>query len=93
MAKAPAQPRPWLPVPYGPADAAAVRAVAAGTATEDQQRRAMDWIIYKACMLYDMSFFPESSRDSDFAEGRRFVGNQIVKMTKINTAKLVEAEQ
>jgi hypothetical protein len=41
-----------------------------------------------ACSTYDLSFRPQSQRDTDFAEGRRFVGLQLVKLTKINLALL-----
>lgn len=72
------------PVAYDLADLHAVRACIAGTATEDQQKRAMDWIITQTCGLYDMSYRDDAeggARATDFHEGRRFVGNSIVKMT------------
>ena len=67
--------------PYETADAYALKAVANGTANEEQQRRAMRWVIEAAAGTYELSYRPgDSSRDTDFAEGRRFVGLQIVKL-------------
>ncbi len=70
---------------YVDADAAAIQALAAGNANEGQQQRALKWIIEIAGGAYNMSFYPgeEGRRDTDFAEGRRFVANSIIKLTKL----------
>lgn len=76
------------PAPYTKDDLIAIRACLAGNANEGQQKRAMDWIITQASNLYDMSYRPEVQGGAlamAFAEGRRFVGNQIVKMTRPET--------
>ena len=103
MAESPAAPRvrpsraslaqraPWLPADWEPADAAALQAVAEGRATPDQQKRALDWIIMKAAGTYEPSYRPggsEGDRDTAFAEGRRFVGGQIVKLVTVSLYKL-----
>lgn len=75
---------PYFPPVYDMADAAAIKALAAGTATEDQQRRALKWMVEKACCTYDVSYRPSGDRDTAFAEGRRFVGIQIVKMVNLD---------
>ena len=80
----------WRPADYEDADIYAIRALAAGNATEGQQKRALEWIIHKAAGTYDLSFRPggaEGARETDFAEGRRFVGSQIVKLTKAVAGK------
>lgn len=74
--------------PYELADAYAIQALARGDASEDMQRRALDWIVNKACATYDVSFQPDGDRETAFAEGRRFIGLQIVKMMKLDTGKL-----
>lgn len=82
---------PWLPPSYEEADVYAIQALAKGTANPDQQKRALQWIIEKGCAVYDMSFRPggeEGARETDFAEGRRFAGNQVVKMTKLKIGQL-----
>lgn len=84
------------PPDYHENDFAAVRAiqaVAAGKASEVQQQLAMRWIIERACMYYDLGFSPESERLSAFAEGRRFVGAQIVKLIKLPIGQLQEKEK
>ena len=84
MAAKPPPGAPWAPVEYEPADIGAIQAVARGTAEPHQQMRALRWIVEAACGTYDLSFRPESDRDTAFAEGRRFVGLQIVKLSKLN---------
>jgi len=61
-----------------------IQAVARGEASKDAQQRAMKAIIEVVCRTYDMSYFPESDRDTAFAEGRRFVGNQLLRIIKTN---------
>ena len=80
MSKAP---EVYLPPKWEPADLSALQAVMRGDANEDQQRRAMTWIIYNACGTYDLEYRTEA-RDHAFASGRRFVGLQLVKMLKLN---------
>lgn len=81
---------PWLPVEYKKADVAAIQCVAAGTANEGQQVQAMKFIIENLGMTYDMTWFPgiEGVRDTDFANGRRFVGLQLVKLIKLKLGQL-----
>lgn len=82
MSKRPAAvPGPWLPAPYDDDDTRAVKALAAGKASESQQQRALRWIINSACGTYDQPFRPGEggARDTDFACGKQFVGQQIVK--------------
>jgi hypothetical protein len=85
MAKKPSAPQPWMPTPYTDDDIRAIRALAAGNASDSQQIRAMNWIIQQASGYYDLSFRPgvDGARATDFAEGKRFVGAQIVKLTKL----------
>jgi hypothetical protein len=85
----------WLPAEWEPADVSAVQALARGDATEEQQKRALDWIINSACGTYEVSYRPggqEGERDTCFAEGRRFVGSQIVKALKISLYALRNRE-
>jgi len=81
---------PWAPVPYGKPEVACIQALAAGNATPEMQRRALKWIVEIAAGYYDLSFRPgeDGRRETDFAEGKRFVGAQIVKMTQLNLSKM-----
>lgn len=83
---------PYLPARYELADISAVKAVAAGTASDEQQRRAIKWIIEGVCCTYDLSYRPTSDRDTSFAEGRRFAGLQIVKALHLDLNVLKKGE-
>lgn len=84
---------PWMPPEYHLADVSALQALQRGEADPDQQKRALKYLIEAVCATYDLSYRPSSTRDTDFAEGRRFVGLQIVKLLKINISRLKEAER
>ncbi len=47
--------------------------------TQEDAERAVDWILQTAG-TYDLSFSPLSERETSFAEGKRWVGLQIVKL-------------
>lgn len=67
------------PAAWTDEEALAVRALL----RDESHRKAVDWIIRKACALYDMSYRDESeggTQATAFHEGRRMVGNSIVKM-------------
>lgn len=81
----------WQPAAYDKYDVAAIQALATGTANDQQQLRALKWIVEKACLTYDQPWFPggaEGARATDFANGKRAVGLQIVKLTKLDASKL-----
>ena len=68
--------RMWSEIVY------AIKALQAGEATAEQQALAFNWLIVDVCKKDDMSFRPggpEAARDTDFAEGKRFVAIQVLK--------------
>lgn len=71
--------------PFAPEDMAAIKAVNTGTANDAQQIRAINWIIYTLCRTYDQPYRPGEGGDRDtvFACAKQFVGQQIVKLTKL----------
>lgn len=75
------------PHEYELPDVTALQLLAAGECPPDLQKRALDWII-GAAGTYDLSFHPESDRATAFAEGKRSVGLQIVKLLKLDRSKL-----
>lgn len=77
---------PWLPPLYERADVVAWQAIASGSADEAQQKRALKWLMERATGVYEMTYFPgpDGARNSDFAQGRRFVGLQLVKLLHLN---------
>ena len=92
MARKPRDPA-WMPVVYDVQQIEAVKALARGEATDVQQQIAVKWLIETAAATYDLSYRSDGDggeRETAFAEGRRFVGLQMVKL--INLApKLVAA--
>lgn len=75
----------FAPVSWEPADAAALQALAGGTAEPAQQQRALDWVMLKASATYDFHY-RESERDTAFALGRAFVGQEIRKLLNANVS-------
>lgn len=78
---------PHVPPPYEPADASAIQALQRGDASADQQQRALKWIIEQAAGTYEFQFYP-SDRETAFALGRGMVGQQVVKLLKLNLMNL-----
>lgn len=64
--------------PYEKLDAYALRALSNGTATTEEQQRALKWIVNGAAMLTSQSFVPGQPDVSNFNEGRRNVAKQIM---------------
>lgn len=77
----------WRPVDYTQADIYALKALQEGKADPAQQRRALDWIVNTAAGTYELSFRSDADggeRETAFAEGRRFVGLQVVKLVNMS---------
>lgn len=81
---------PWLPAEYEIADAGSIQALQRGDATPDQQQRALRFMIHSLCGSYDSTYFPgpDGARDSDFAQGKRWVGLQLVKLLNLALSRL-----
>ena len=78
----------FKPPEYDKADVTAIQQLEQGTANPDLQKRALEWIIKEVCKTYDLSYRPGDTHETALAEGRRFVGLEIVKMLKLNPSKL-----
>lgn len=78
-----------LPSKYDKRDAYALQALEKGEATPDQQILALNWII-NCAGTYDQSYRPDSPDQTIFAEGKRNIGLQIIKVLKLNPGKLKE---
>ena len=81
----------YAPAPYEPADVTAIQALHRGEADEFQQQRAIKWLIEAAAGTYQFHYYP-SDRETAFALGRAFVGQQIVKLLRLNASSLVKPE-
>lgn len=76
---------PWKPTAWDPADATALQALVRGDCPPNLQQRAVAFIINDLCGTYDQPFRPggpEAERDTSFALGKMWVGQQIVKLIK-----------
>lgn len=82
---------PAVPAEYELADADAIQALLRGDAEEGQQRRALKWIVEVAAGCYGFHYY-DGERDTAFALGRAFVGQQIVKMTKLNLSAMRKSD-
>jgi hypothetical protein len=98
--------RPWKPVVVNErglenhsitkTQALALRAMAHGQANEEQQKLAVDTIVNKLCGLNDLSFRPDDhggQRETDFAEGKRFVGAMVRRITTLPLELITEEEK
>ena len=63
-------------------DVHALQAVEHGRASEEQQRRAMEFIVKVVCGTYDMMFRPSDVYSTHVAEGKRIAGLHIVTLLK-----------
>lgn len=81
----PSKADPWNEPHYSKSDVVALQLVAAGKGTDHHQKRVIDLLINKIAATYDLSFRPDAlggDRATAFAEGKRFVGAQVVKLLK-----------
>lgn len=78
-----APPAAWLPADFELPDLHAIRALARGEATAEQQRRALTWIVDSAAALKDLDYRPDE-REHVFMSGRQYVGRQIAKLLTID---------
>lgn len=74
--------RPYDLAPHDEFDRGSIVALLKGEADQRQQLRAVDWLLYKACGLRDNQYVPDSDRDTAFALGKRFVGLELVRVSK-----------
>ena len=82
---------PYLRCEYDLPTVSAVQALTRGEATPEQQKQAITWIVNQACATYGQSFQETGDRETNFAEGRRFVGLQLVKITHLSLNALRKA--
>lgn len=73
----------------------AIRALYEGKASEGQQQKALRWILDEVCRVRDLEtrFGPDGDRQTVFAGGRRFVGQQILKMLDPLVIKALDAAE
>jgi len=83
----------WHPPDYDITIIRAIQGLAEGNASEDMQKRALDWIINAAALTYDEPFQPGQPDVVNYVLGRRSVGLAIVKMLKLKPDLFREKEK
>lgn len=71
---------PWFPPTHDERTTRAFRALKEGKASQSEQGLVVRFIQNQLCDVGGLSYRPNSQRDTDFAEGKRFVGLQIEKL-------------
>lgn len=92
----PGPPEPWHNHKFEIADAQAVQCLARGQASPEQQMRVLALVINGICGTYDLSYRPggrKGARNTDFAEGKRYVGLQLVTLAGVNIGELERRER
>lgn len=86
----PDQLRPWFPINWSEhlPGVFALKAMQSGEATKDQQQVALEFIVHIISKRYEIPYFPDSERDSAFAAGRLFVGEQILKLLSLKADEI-----
>ncbi len=77
---------PWQLPNIENADIFALQALEKGTANAAQQQRAIEFVVRRMCAVDRMTFYPgaeDGRRASDFAEGKRWVGDQLRRLLKL----------
>jgi hypothetical protein len=69
----------------------AFRALFDGKANDGQQKRALEWLLFNACHVGQLSF-AATERESAFSEGERHIGLQIARMREPDALKLIEGK-
>jgi hypothetical protein len=77
--------KPYLPAPYDQADIAALKALKDGSASPEQQRRGLAWIVECAARTNTQSYDEKVPSNRDFNEGCRHVGRQIILLLHART--------
>lgn len=70
---------------------AAVKAVYEGVANEGQQTMALSFIMDELCDRTINQYFP-SQRDTDFALGKKFIGDHIAGIVKVKLGQIKESQ-
>lgn len=87
------QPSPLAPAPFDDIVVHGLHAMADGDASPQQQKKVLEWIVNHASMAHGLPYQPDSDRNTAFACGRAFVGQQIIGILKIPMMDFAISEQ
>jgi hypothetical protein len=82
---------PQAPVPFDSADQRALKALRDGTASEEQQKRALGWLLYATG--YRLNPWRSNPYDAAYMSGRAQIGRQVYDMLEAAVLGSVHDEQ
>lgn len=84
--------QPWVPPieKTTVADVVAIKALSQGVATDEQQKRALHFILVHVCGVDDEPYCPGSERDTAYALGKRRVGTYLRSLLAADIRKFKE---
>lgn len=86
-------PSPLEPASFTDLIVYGLQGLADGDATPQQQKKVLEWIINQASIAHGLPYQPDSDRNTAFACGRAFVGQQIIGILKIPMMDFAISEQ
>lgn len=85
--------KPYAPANYQAQHAEAIQLLAKGECPPHLQINFLRWLINDVCRTTDQSYRSDSDRDTVFAEGKRFVGNTLLKMGRLIPKNIVGGDE
>ena len=86
-------PEAFRSIPLSKQEIYAIRSLEEGTADPYLQRLALATILKKLSRVYDVHFVPGEPDVSNFLAGRGFVGQEIMKLLRLDAAALREMKE
>lgn len=84
--------RPYAPAPYEAQHVSAVQLLEKGECPPHLQQEFLRWLVNDVCRTFDQSYRVDPC-DTAFAEGRRFPGNTMLKMSQLDAGKIARSNQ
>lgn len=81
---------PVLPARVTQEQCWALKGLQGGDADGGQQTLALNWILYELTRIQDISYRPDSERDTAFAEGKRYCGIEIIRLLKMTPEQIAK---
>jgi hypothetical protein len=80
----------WLPKGFNLNKSYALQALSTGTATAEQQKEALKYIVEDLCAIYGVTFDADNARLDAHNQGRAYIGHAIVQITKLRLHEIAE---
>lgn len=80
----------WLPKGFNLKKSYSLQALSTGTATPEQQKEAIKYIVEDLCAIYGVTFDADNARLDAHNQGRAYIGHAIVQITKLRLNEVSE---